>query len=137
MPETPTQNAKVTDRQGWRTKCVCFDQAILSRQRIAYLSLVLTNFSSDFCLFALWTSDSDIWPLDFWPQLTILAHLYSFLGHYAVPLIVTWSPTEFHYTMKRNLPKPCSVLKFWINLLNFSLKNFWQTVKKLIFVYFY
>ena len=66
MPETPTQNAKVTDRQGWRTKCVCFDQAILSRQRIAYLSLVLTNFSSDFCLFALWTSNSDIglWTFD-------------------------------------------------------------------------
>ena len=40
-------------------------------------------------------------------------------------------------TMRRNLPKTFSVLKFWINLLNFSLKNFWQTVKKLIFAYFY
>ena len=28
-------------------------------------------------------------------------------------------------TMRRNLPKTFSVLKFWINLLNFSLKNFW------------
>ena len=41
------------------------------------------------------------------------------------------------YTMKRNLPKLSNVLIFWINLLNFSLKNISQTVKKLIFVYFY
>ena len=34
-----------------------------------------------------------------------------------------------NYTMRRNLPKTFSVLKFWINLLNFSLKNIWQTVK--------
>ena len=34
------------------------------------------------------------------------------------------------YTMRRNLPKTFSVLKFQINLLNFSLKNIWQTVQK-------
>ena len=43
----------------------------------------------------------------------------------------------FSFTMRRNLPKTFSVLKFWIDLLIFSLMNFWQTVKKLIFVYFY
>ena len=41
------------------------------------------------------------------------------------------------FTMRRNLPKLSSVLISWINLLNFSLKNISQTVKKLIFVYFY
>ena len=41
------------------------------------------------------------------------------------------------YTMRRNLPKTSSVLIFRINLLNFSLKNISQTVKKLNLVYFY
>ena len=35
----------------------------------------------------------------------------------------------FTFTMRRNLAKTFSVLKFWIDLLNFSLKNIWQTVK--------
>ena len=39
------------------------------------------------------------------------------------------------YTMRRNLPKLSSVLIFWKNLLNFSLKNISQTVKKMIFVF--
>jgi hypothetical protein len=38
--------------------------------------------------------------------------------------------------MKRNLPKTSSVLIFRINLLNFSLKNISQTVKKLNLGYF-
>ena len=38
--------------------------------------------------------------------------------------------------MRKKLPKTFSALKFRINLLNFSLKNISQTVKKLIFVYF-
>ena len=40
-------------------------------------------------------------------------------------------------TMRINLPKTISVLIFCLNLLNFSLKNISQTVKNLIFVYFY
>ena len=38
--------------------------------------------------------------------------------------------------MRINLPKTISVLLFRINLLNFSLKNISQTVKKLKFVVF-
>ena len=38
--------------------------------------------------------------------------------------------------MRKNLPKAFPVLKFTINLLNFSLKNISQFVKNLIFVYF-
>jgi hypothetical protein len=41
-----------------------------------------------------------------------------------------------YLTMRKNLPRTFSVLKFRINLLNFSLKNISQFVKKLIFVYF-
>ena len=36
--------------------------------------------------------------------------------------------TKFGYTMRKNLPKTFSVLKFRINLLNFSLKNISQNV---------
>ena len=39
------------------------------------------------------------------------------------------------YTMRKKLPKTSSVLKFWISLLNFSLKNISQIVKKLNFIY--
>ena len=38
--------------------------------------------------------------------------------------------------MRKNLPKTFSVLKFRINLLNFSVKNISQNIKNLIFVYF-
>ena len=38
--------------------------------------------------------------------------------------------------MRKKLPKTFSVLKFRINLLNFSLKNISQIVKNLIFVKF-
>ena len=41
------------------------------------------------------------------------------------------------HTMRKNLPKTFSVLKFRINLLNFSLKNISKNVKKIFFVYFY
>ena len=40
-------------------------------------------------------------------------------------------------TMRRNLPELSIVLIFQINLLNSSLNNISQTVKKLFFVYFY
>ena len=40
-------------------------------------------------------------------------------------------------TMRKNLRKTFSVLKFRINLLNFSLKSISQFVKKLIFFLFY
>ena len=45
--------------------------------------------------------------------------------------------SRLSYTMRRNLPKLSSVLIFWINLLNSSLKNIPQTVKKFNFTYFY
>ena len=34
-------------------------------------------------------------------------------------------------TTRRNLPKTFSVPKVLINLLNFSLKNIWQAIRKL------
>ena len=49
------------------------------------------------------------------------------------PLAIRWMinmVVELIYTMRKKLPKTFSVLKFWIHLLNFSLKNIRQTVKR-------
>ena len=67
----------------------------------------------------------------FWKKLPLSVSMYLYLRSFKLHTCVLWynSLRESH-TMRRNLPKIFSVLKFWINLLNFSLKNNWQTVKK-------
>ena len=55
------------------------------------------------------------------------------LYHATWNLYCKHSAFDLHFTMRKKLPKTFSVLKFRMNLLNFSLKNISQNVRNFIF----